>query len=84
MDQPGRAPTSADTVRTYPDADTVPGVRVEYRARARRAQMHLAIADAFNVIARETDRCECGQRGEFTSADTSLGRILNPLALRAW
>ncbi|MFD8220891.1 hypothetical protein ACFV2U_46345 [Streptomyces sp. NPDC059697] len=50
----------------------------EYRARVRRDQMHLAIADAFNVIARETDRCECGQRGEFISADTSGARRPRP------
>ncbi|MDH6489604.1 hypothetical protein [Streptomyces sp. SAI-127] len=49
--------TSTDTVRTHPDtgtADTAePGVRIEYRARVRRDQVHLAIADAFGVIARE-------------------------------
>ncbi|MEV0016630.1 hypothetical protein [Streptomyces tendae] len=50
--------TSADTVRTHPDTDTPdtadPGVRIEYRARVRRNQVHLAIAEAFDVIARET------------------------------
>jgi hypothetical protein len=52
--------TSADTVRTHPDTDTPdtsdPGVRIEYRARVRRNQVHLAIAEAFDVISRETDR----------------------------
>ncbi|PBC96565.1 hypothetical protein BX281_4562 [Streptomyces sp. Ag82_O1-15] len=64
-----------DVVRTHPDTDRAGtpdlGVRIEYRARVRRDRVHLAIADAFNAIARETDRCECGQRGEFISADTS-------------
>ncbi|MGW3971144.1 hypothetical protein ACWEFD_17830 [Streptomyces ardesiacus] len=49
--------TSADTVRTHPDTDTPdspdPGVRIEYRARVRRGQVHLAIAEAFDVITRE-------------------------------
>ncbi|MDI9836235.1 hypothetical protein [Streptomyces sp. KAU_LT] len=50
--------TSADTVRTHPDTDAPdtadPGVRIEYRARVRRGQVHLAIAEAFDVITRET------------------------------
>ncbi|MGX1301401.1 hypothetical protein RKD35_002889 [Streptomyces albogriseolus] len=50
--------TSADTVRTHPDTDTPDtadaGVRIEYRARVRRDQVHLAIAEAFDVITRET------------------------------
>jgi len=52
--------TSTDTVRTHPDTDTAdtsdPGVRIEYRACVRRGQVHLAIAEAFNAIARETGR----------------------------
>ncbi|MET7722935.1 hypothetical protein [Streptomyces mirabilis] len=68
-------PTRTDVVRTHPDTDTADtpdlGVRIEYRARVRRDQVHLAFAEALNAIARETDRCECGQRGEFISADTS-------------
>jgi hypothetical protein len=53
-------PTSTDTVRTRPDTDTADtsdlGVRVEYRATVRRDQVHLAIAEAFDVISRETGR----------------------------
>lgn len=52
--------TSTDTVRTHPDTDTEDrpdqGVRIEYRARVRRTQVHLAIAEAFDLISRETDR----------------------------
>ncbi|MER7835299.1 hypothetical protein ABTY98_05150 [Streptomyces sp. NPDC096040] len=51
-------PTSTDTLRTHPDTDTPDtadtGVRIEYRARVRRDQVHLAIAEAFDVISRET------------------------------
>ncbi|MEU0950479.1 hypothetical protein ABZ379_48850 [Streptomyces canus] len=59
--------TSTDTVRTHPDTDTTdtadPGVRIEYRARVPRGQAHLAIAEAFGIIARERgwDHPEAGQ-----------------------
>ncbi|MFK0063408.1 hypothetical protein ACIQTN_29785 [Streptomyces werraensis] len=56
----GQPFTSTDTVRTHPGTDTPdtsdPGVRIEYRARVRRGQVHQAIAEAFDVISRETDR----------------------------
>ncbi|WP_411092251.1 hypothetical protein [Streptomyces sp. 049-1] len=60
--------TSADTVRTHPDTDTPdspdPGVRIEYRARVRRDQVPLAIADAFDVITRETGQARDEAAGQ--------------------
>lgn len=52
--------TNVDTARTRTDTDaadtTGTGVRIEYRARVRRDQVPLAIAEAFDAVTRETGR----------------------------
>ncbi|MFZ4266551.1 hypothetical protein [Streptomyces arboris] len=56
---PDRAPlpTRADTIRTRPDTDPTDvsgGVRIAYRARVPRHLMGAAVAEALDLIARET------------------------------
>lgn len=51
-------PTRTDVVRTHPATDKADTPDLGVRTR-------------YRAIARETDRCECGHRGEFISADTS-------------
>ncbi|MFD5570394.1 hypothetical protein [Streptomyces cadmiisoli] len=42
--------------RSTPEITSDQGVRIGYRARVRRGQVHLAVAEALDVISRSTGR----------------------------